>query len=133
MNTQTQSQTVTNISASEPSLLSNAGGALALVVLLILAIGWLARKMGFTPKTMKGSRHISVVENRSLGQRERVTIVEINNKWLVLGVTTNHITCLASLEKPVLHDGSSPPVGAEGEFSSTLAKQLKKCQVESLQ
>lgn len=131
-----QEQYIQTLSTATPdtstaSLLTNAGGALALVLLLIMAVAWVARRAGLTSGLVKSGKHLSIVESRSLGQRERAVIIEVENKWLVLGVTSSQVSCLASLDKPLRDEGESD-LEKKDEFQTTLMKILKKNKVESV-
>ncbi|KML24150.1 hypothetical protein VL10_09450 [Leclercia adecarboxylata] len=107
------------------SWLENIGGALGVVLLLIMVIAWFARRAGGSPKSVRSSQHLSVIESRSLGQRERVAIIEVEDKWLVLGITSSQISCLTTLDRPV-HVANDVPSVAQGEFQSALMKMLKQ-------
>ena len=74
--------------------------ALALVVVLgcVLVFGWLARRVGSRP--LVPGKLMRVVSSTSLGQREKVVIVEVRGQWLVLGVTAQQVTALAQMDAP---------------------------------
>ncbi|HEY3590893.1 MAG TPA: flagellar biosynthetic protein FliO [Buttiauxella sp.] len=127
------SQTKTIVHSSQPvvdagtpgSVLFNVGGALALVLLFIAVITWIARRAGFRPQGQKASALLSVKCSQSLGQRERVVIIEVDDKWLLLGVTPSNITCLATLDKQNGAKGISHSPLA-GNFQSVMLNMLKK-------
>ena len=75
-----------------PEMLNVAGGLL-LVVVLIFALSWLARKSGRL-NAMAGDR-IQVVGSRSIGGRERLLVVEFAGREILLGVTATTITRLS--------------------------------------
>ncbi|SDV46591.1 flagellar biosynthetic protein FliO [Chitinasiproducens palmae] len=68
---------------------------LAAVLLAVLACGWLARRLN--ARGVSSGRLARVVGGVSLGNRERVAVVEIADTWLVLGVTPGGITTLHTL------------------------------------
>ncbi|MBW7984783.1 flagellar biosynthetic protein FliO [Enterobacillus tribolii] len=74
------------------SVLTQVSSVLAGIVLLILVIAWLARRVGLTPKTR--SSLLNVRASCSLGARERIVVVEVDQRYLVLGVTSQTITHL---------------------------------------
>ncbi|EPG7576227.1 flagellar biosynthetic protein FliO [Providencia huaxiensis] len=92
----------TTISPSEPNApaidhndsLTQISGALGGIILLILAGAWLVKKLGFAPKKMGKAQIINVKSSCSLGNKERVVVVEVNNACLVLGVTAHNISLL---------------------------------------
>ena len=81
---------------STGSAVSQVGTMLAVIVLLILACGWLAKRMGFAPKTVN-AQALKVSASVQVGRQERVVIVETADARLVLGVTAQQITHLYSL------------------------------------
>ena len=78
-----------------------AGGVLqaafgmAMVLGLIFLCAWAARRFGL--QRFQGGNVVKVVSSASLGQRERVVVVEVDGTWLVLGVTTSQIQTLHTL------------------------------------
>ncbi|MEY0230605.1 MULTISPECIES: flagellar biosynthetic protein FliO [Providencia] len=69
-------------------------GALGGIILLILAGSWLVKKLGLAPKQLGKSQLLKVKSSCSLGNKERVVVVEMNNEWLVLGVTAQSVNLL---------------------------------------
>ena len=73
--------------------------ALLLVVALILALAWLARRMpGLGGGTTPGLR---LVGSLSLGPRERVAVVEVGGTQLLLGIAHGGIRALHTLAEPL--------------------------------
>ncbi|ACX87663.1 flagellar biosynthetic protein FliO [Pectobacterium parmentieri WPP163] len=116
--------------ATEPPLtgsmlLTQVGSVLAGILLFILLIAWLARKLGFVPQT-KQNKLLKVVSSCPIGQRERVVIVEVDNTWLVLGVTAQQITPLHTLPVQPINDSSSAGDSTPVDFNQLLKKILKR-------
>lgn len=86
------------------SVLTQVGSTLGAILLLILIIGWLVKRLGFAPKNSRNNL-LNVRASCSLGARERVVVIEVDNQCLVLGVTSQNITHL--------HTFTAPPSGAE--------------------
>ncbi|EKT58014.1 flagellar biosynthetic protein FliO [Providencia rettgeri] len=119
----------TTVSSSEPNAtaidhndsLTQISGTLGGIILLILAGAWLVKKLGFAPKKMGNEQIIKVKSRCSLGNKERIVVVEVNNECLVLGVTTQNIS--------LLHQYSSEPESTTGlpveplTFQSLLKKK----------
>lgn len=101
MNTQSLNavQPVAAGPAMAPVGIGNIIGALALVILLMVAIAWIARRTGVTTRMVKGHNILSVKHTQSIGARERLVVVEVDDKWLLLGVTQDNITNLMTMEK----------------------------------
>ncbi|MBE9609961.1 flagellar biosynthetic protein FliO [Chitinilyticum piscinae] len=94
--------------ASAPVLGTSGGGsvaallqvvlALAIVLGLIVVGAWLMRRFSLLPRSAQG--RLRVVSGVMVGTRERVVIVELNETWLVLGVTSEQVNLLHTLPKP---------------------------------
>ncbi len=89
---------------------------LLFVVAAILAMAWMIKRTGFVNTRANGA--LKVVGGISLTQRERIVIVQIGKKQLLLGVAPGRITKLHELEDNI-EDGSS--VAGDGE---NFAKKL---------
>jgi flagellar protein FliO/FliZ len=106
--------------ASSAGSLVQATLGLALVLGLILAIAWVAKRIA--PGTLRaGSLPVTIVASQSLGQRERVVVVEIADQWLVLGVAPGRVSALSSLPKG---DIATPPATAAAPFAAALSRAL---------
>ncbi len=117
--------TVAAESAITPgAMLLNVGGALVLVLLLIVAGAWLFRRSGFQLRGLQKQTRLTIKESHSLGGRERLLLVEIADQRLLLGVTASQITHLASLEKPQQENVPESGV-ATTDFRTLLAGMLK--------
>ena len=74
------------------------GYALAFVLALIAGAVWLLRRSGLAPLA-RNSQILSVAGQLPLGPRERVVVVEIEGRWLVVGISPSGMTRLASMPK----------------------------------
>lgn len=84
-------------------------GSLGGIILLILVGAWLVKKLGFAPKKMGKNQIINVKSSCSLGNKERVVVVEVNHEYLVLGVTAQTVNLLHQY-----------PAQSENEFDAQL-------------
>ncbi len=91
--------------------------SLALVILLVLGLGWLFKKLTLR---LPGSRHMKVICTLPLGQRERILIIEIQGKQRVIGVTSHSINLLFELENPL------PEEKLASDFHTQLQSFLRK-------
>lgn len=115
--------TVSQPSNVPGSPLLQVSGALVLILAIIFIVAWLAKRLGFAGKSA-GSRGLKVSASTSVGPRERVVIVDVENARLVLGVTPSQINLLHTL----------PPAPAENEemkektpdFQSVMKNLLKR-------
>lgn len=113
-----------NAPLPQESVLMTVGGTLALVVLLMVALAWVARRSGFARRLTNPDGAMNVVASRSLGGRERLLLVDVGEQRLVLGVTATQITCLATQARP---ETSIPePQPAPAAFGAMLDTLLKK-------
>lgn len=69
---------------------------LAIVLAVMAAITWLLKRM--MPGAGSQQSVARVVSSVSVGSRERVVVVEIGGRWLVVGVAPGQVTSLANLE-----------------------------------
>ncbi|MBA0167923.1 MULTISPECIES: flagellar biosynthetic protein FliO [Pectobacterium] len=123
--TSQQSTLVTAPPLTGSMLLTQVGSVLAGILLFILLIAWLVRKLGFAPQA-KQNKLLKVVSHCPVGQRERVVIVEVDNTWLVLGVTPQQITPLHTLPAQPNNDSSSAGDTKSVDFNQLLKKVLKR-------
>lgn len=103
--TQVAPQVAPQIAVGVPSesllslaLLGKTALALGLVVACVLACGWLVRRVGV--RGQASGQLLRVVSSTSVGQREKVVIVEVQGQWLVVGVTAQQVSLLAQMDGP---------------------------------
>ncbi len=77
--------------------LLQAGFGLLAVLALIYACAWVARRFGLAPTG--GDSLLKVVASASVGQRERVVVVQIGAQWLVLGVAAGAVRHLHTMPR----------------------------------
>lgn len=114
--------------AADPSGVSSGvgflqiSGALLFVLVLMFAAAWLLKRVG---PTVTGNKvPVKVVGGVSVGNRERVLVVEVDDQWLVLGVTPTHISNLASMPKKDIP--SEPNQTNHGPFQDWLKRTVEK-------
>ena len=91
-------------------------GALIAIIALILAAAWL----GFAPKRT-GVNGLKISASASLGARERVVVVDVEDARLVLGVTAGQINLLHKLP-PSVPTEEIP----QTDFQSVMKNLLKR-------
>ena len=97
---------------TQPALISMALG-LVFVIVLILACAWAARRFGLLQRG--GARLLRQIDHLSLGPRSGITVVEVQDTWLVVGVTAGQITVLHTL-----------PAGTVPTNDNAFPKQLSR-------
>ena len=86
--------------------------SLIAIVALIFAIGWLLKR--FKLNAPRGSRDSEVLDQLSLGPRERIVLVRIGEAQVLVGVGAGGIVALTPLAAPiVLKLGSPAPAFAD--------------------
>jgi len=107
---------------SPPGTLSTVLQVLLGLGIVMAAIGgaaWLARR--YVPGGVHGHGPVKVVGAAMVGPKERVVVIEVENEWVVLGVTATQVNALHTLARPERHaaDASSdaeaprfPPPGS---------------------
>ena len=78
--------------------------SLALILGGFVAVAWLVRR--YLPG-MGAQGAVKVVGTTSVGARERVVVIEVDNTWLLLGVGGGNVRLLHTLGKPA--DSNKPP------------------------
>lgn len=120
---------------STGSVLTQVSAVLAVIILLILLCAWIARRTGIAPG--RGRQHagaLTISDSVSVGQRERVVIVNVDNARLVLGVTAQQITHLHTLPPAADTEDSennapaSPAIKDFRQLFHTLIKRSGKMQ-----
>ncbi|HEJ9094148.1 TPA: flagellar biosynthetic protein FliO [Serratia odorifera] len=105
------------------SVLTQVGSALGAILLLILLAGWLFRRLGFAPQA-RNAALLNLRASCQVGQRERVVVVEVDNTWLVLGVTAQSITPLHTLSTPPSAPAATK--AAPADFRQLMHKILQR-------
>ncbi|EKM0533096.1 flagellar biosynthetic protein FliO [Cronobacter turicensis] len=105
------------------SSLIQVSGALTLIILFILLFAWMAKRFGFSAKTT-GIRGLKLHSSLSVGAREKIVIVEVEDARLVLGVTATSITPLHTL--PPAPPVQEPEIVPGAEFQNLMKNLLKR-------
>ncbi len=98
---------------------------LAVVIALLFAALWSIKRLS-APRGAAG--HLKVLGGAALGPRERVMLVEVAGKVLVLGVTQNNVRTLHTLDAA---DLPATPGGESGapavkDFSAWLRQSVER-------
>ncbi len=114
----TQTLTDPDITAS---LLKVTGGLL-LVILAILGSAWFYRRFG--NMTSISHESLKVIGGLSMGQKEKIVLMQVGDEQLLLGVSPGRIQMLHVLEKPI----EAKPVSAaeDKNFASQLSQAVKQ-------
>lgn len=100
---------------------------LGLLVVLALLVGfaWCMKKIGLNQLNQQAVA--KVVGGVSVGHREKVVVVEVANRWLVVGVSASQVTHLANLD-PIENSLATDTKQhmSQPAFTEWLQKAIKK-------
>ncbi len=97
-------------------------GALVFILLLMFGSAWLLKRIG--PITAGNKIPLKIIGGINVGTRERVLVVEVDDQWMILGVTPNNISNLGSLDKRDLPTTNQSP--AASAFQDWLQRTMDK-------
>lgn len=119
--TQAPAPAVGHASAADAGSIGGALFSLVLVVGLILALGWLAKRM---PGMQRGAAtgQLRVVASVALGPRDRAVVVDVGGTQLLLGVGSGGVRALHTLEQPL----PATEAAAASPFAQVLAQHFGK-------
>jgi flagellar protein FliO/FliZ len=114
---------------SPPGTLSTVLQVLLGLGVVMAAIGgaaWLARR--YVPGAAHGTGPVKVVGAVMVGPKERVVVIEVENDWVVLGVTATQVNALHTLARPPKSSADTGPDASAPRFpppGSALARWLE--------
>lgn len=103
---------VTGISGVSSSGLVEVVVGLIFVVLLIFALAWLYKRFGNAGMGM--GNLIRVIAAMSLGSRDRIALIEVGQKQLLIAISPGRISTLHVFEDAISVHGHSASAEAEG-------------------
>ncbi|MBL4832876.1 MAG: flagellar biosynthetic protein FliO [Pseudomonas sp.] len=95
---------------------------LILVVGLIFLIGYVMRRAG--PLAARGGQQIKLISSLPLGPRDRLLLVDVGGKQLLLGASPGRINTLHAFDEPVAEVATA--AGLDSDFAKTLRGLLKR-------
>lgn len=93
--------------------------SLLLVTVLIFGTAWLLKR--FNPAMSQSGHGMKVIGALSLGGRDRLVLVEVGSKQLLLGVSPGRVMLVESFDEPVI-DIKSASTSVEEKFSQLLRR-----------
>ncbi|MFC5398158.1 flagellar biosynthetic protein FliO [Undibacterium jejuense] len=97
-------------------------GALVFILLVMFGSAWLLKRIG--PVAAGNKLPLKIIGGINVGTRERVLVVEIDEQWMILGVTANNISNLGNIPKRDLPPTTQSP--AAGAFQDWLKRTMDK-------
>lgn len=90
---------------------------LGVVIALIVGMAWFMRRMGNLQASVEGP--FKILGGLSMGQRERIVLVQVGETQILLGVSPGRINKLHVLEQPL-----TISKGANQKISTSFAERL---------
>ena len=94
--------------------------SLAAIIALILAVSWVLKRLKLG--TVRGGGEITVIDQLSLGPRERIVLVRVGESQVLVGVSAGGLVGLTPLAAPIAIQ--SPPDSAA--FADRLREFMKR-------
>jgi flagellar protein FliO/FliZ len=110
-----------NASANSAGMVGSTVLALLLVVGVILALAWLAKRMPGLGGVGGGNPALRVVGSLALGPRERLVVVAVGDTQLLLATGPQGTRALHTLDQPL-----PAPAAAPSPFAQVLAQHFGK-------
>lgn len=116
--------------AAETTAMSPTGGVLKMVLGLAIVLAVMAFVTWFLKRMMPGvgsqQSAIRVVGGVSVGSRERVVVLEVAGRWLVVGVAPGQVNAIANLEVDASQLAEISPDAVMQAATPSFAQWLKK-------
>ena len=97
---------------------------LLVVIFCIVALAWFARRFGRLQTSSDGT--LQMLGGMSMGARERIVLVQVGDKQLLLGVAPGHINTLHVLDEPVQTPVARSAFAPGGSFAEKLGAMLSQ-------
>lgn len=119
--------------AADAVAISPSGGmlkmvlGLALVLAVMALITWVLKRM--MPNIANKHSVVRVVGGVSVGSRERVLVLEVGDRWLVIGVAPGQVNQIANLEIGTVENkdiAATDLANGSDKFTNTFAQWLTK-------
>ncbi len=129
-NKQAQQQAESKISekSSTPSLHDNTNIdasdylqmllGLFFIVAFIFSVAWLIKRMGTL--NPNHSRDLKIVAGLSVGQREKIIVLQVMNEQLLIGVTQSSIQLLSKLDTPMALKNNANMAGFQEKLQAAI-------------
>jgi flagellar protein FliO/FliZ len=82
-------------------------GSLGLVIVLLVALLWALRKLQGKMNDQNAGRRLQVIESLSVGPRQKVALVRVGEREVLIGISPTQINGIASWPDGVLASADS--------------------------
>jgi len=98
-------------------------GSLLLILGLIACLFYLFKRLRFGSFSQKNVPRMRLIGSLNLAPKRGLALVEIRDQWLLVGVGTENVTLISTLERPEDQEGTAQPAAPlAASFSSVLKK-----------
>ena len=94
------------------------------IVIFIFAVAWLIKRMGTL--NPNHSNNLKIIAGLSVGQREKIVVVQVMDEQLLIGITQSNIQLLSKLEQPIPVSNMHPLGGFQEKLQSAMTNFKKK-------
>ncbi len=98
---------------------------LIIILLMIFALAWLVKRMG--TGSFLSNQHMKIVASVAMGTRERVVVLDVGGKQVLLGITPQNINTLHVFDEPVISESSDDKT--ESDFAQKIKFFMQKGRV----
>lgn len=95
------------------------------IVAFIFGVAWLIKRMGTLNPSH--SNNLKIIAGLSVGQRERIVVVQVMDEQLLVGITQSNIQLLSKLEQPI----PAPNMHSLGGFPEKLQSAMNSFKKKS--
>lgn len=110
------------VSTGFGSMLGQMVAVLLLVILLLMGLAWVLKRAGVNQGALNGQ--LAVLGAVSVGQREKVVLIQAGQEQLLVGVTANEISLLHLLSEPIVLD-DNPVQKTNSALTDSFAQKLQ--------
>jgi len=96
---------------------------LAVVLGMVFVAAWALRR--FNPGVAASHSALRIVAGTSVGNRERVMLIEVNDTWLVVGVAPGRVSPIHSMPRPN-NSQAAQVAGTANGFAGWLKQALER-------
>ena len=75
------------------------GGSTALVLVLLVAMLWVLRRLRSMQIAKNGLSKLEIVETISVGPRQKIALLRVDQNMLLIGMTANQFTALGQWQQ----------------------------------
>lgn len=94
------------------------------IVVFIFAVAWLIKRMGTL--NPNHSSNLKIIAGLSVGQREKIVVIQVMDEQLLVGITQSNIQLLSKLEQPIPEQSMHSLGGFQDKLQSAMNNFKKK-------